>query len=129
MEKTRLSRGCSMRSERSLDTTVVRLSGELDLSCKDALWEGLGPMLDSEISSFILDLQDLKFIDSTGLGMLLSLNNLAESDGFDFTVLCGKGLVMRVLYETGLDRILPVVDPAGAVPATLRGGGQRLRSP
>ena len=118
MEKTRLSTHCSMRSERSLDTTVIRLSGEFDLSCEDALWEELGQVLDSEISTLVLDLQGLEFIDSTGLRMLLSLNNLAQSDGFDFTVFCGKGMVMRVLYETGLDGILPVVNPAGVVPAT-----------
>ena len=37
---------------------------------------------------------------------------------FDFTVLCGNGQVRRVLRESGLDGVLAVVDPSGAVPAS-----------
>ena len=118
MEDAHLGRLCQMQSRREFDTAVIRLSGEFDLSCEDTFFEELGRTLDSETSTLILDLQALEFIDSTGLRMLLSLDNLARSDGLDFTVFCGDGTVRRVLRETGLDGVLPLVDPSGLVPAT-----------
>jgi anti-sigma B factor antagonist len=118
VERADLSRLCKMWSERQLDTAVIHLSGEFDLSCTDAFFEELGRALDSETSALVLDLQALQFIDSTGLRMLLSLDSRAKSDGFDFTVRCRDGTVRRVLRETGLDGVLPVVDPSSRVPAT-----------
>jgi anti-anti-sigma factor len=106
-----------MWSDRSFDSIVIHLSGEFDLSCTEAFFEELGRTLDSETSTLILDLQALRFIDSTGLRMLLSLDELAKSDGLDFTVFCREGAVRRVLSQTGLDGVLPIVDPSGFVPA------------
>jgi anti-sigma B factor antagonist len=117
VEDAHLGRICQMEARRQLDTTVIRLSGEFDLSCEDAFFEELGRTLDSQTSTLILDLQALQFIDSTGLRMLLSLDNLARTDGLDFTVFCRDGTVRRVLRETGLDGVLPLVDPSGFVPA------------
>ena len=109
---------CRMRSERHLDTVMIHLYGEFDLECEEPFLEELGRTLDSDTSTLILDLQALEFMDSTGLRMLVSLDNLARSDGFDFTVFCGNGLVRRVLNQTGLDGVLSVVDRSGVVPAT-----------
>ena len=119
MNETRLGTRCRMQSERRLDTTMVRLSGEFDLGCENAFFEELGRALDSHASTLILDLRTLDFIDSTGLRMLVSLNRVADSDGFDFTVFCGKGMVGELLHRTGLDGVLSVVYPSGGVvPAT-----------
>jgi anti-sigma B factor antagonist len=113
-----LTEHCSMRAERHLSTCMIRLHGEFDLTCEERFQDELGATLDSEIERLVLDLRGLGFIDSTGLRMLVQLDNLAKQDGFDFAVLCGSGLVRRAPRETGLDGILPVVDPAGAVPAS-----------
>jgi anti-sigma B factor antagonist len=97
---------------------VVRLSprGELDMSSVPILEEQLRAALDGGGKRLVVDLRGLEFMDSTGLQVLVQLDELAKHDGFDFAVLCGDGLVRRVLRETGLDGILPVVDPAGVVP-------------
>ena len=36
--------------------------------------------------------------------------------GIEYTVICGEGAVRHILMETGLDGVLPVVSPHGAVP-------------
>jgi anti-anti-sigma factor len=107
---------CRMVTECGAGTAVIRLYGEFDLTCEKAFEEELRSLLDSETSSVIVDLQELDFIDSTGLGALLSLDNLARQDGFEFTVVYGNGEVRRVLRETGLDGVLPLVDRSGVVP-------------
>ena len=58
------------------------------------------------------------FMDSAGLMMLVTLSRTTSDDGLSFTVLCGEGHVRRVLRETGLDGVLRVIEPSGAVPAS-----------
>jgi anti-sigma B factor antagonist len=116
--KAPLSGVCSIETERHLGTSIVRLHGEFDLAAERRFREKLESALDPATATLVLDLRGLTFMDSTGLRMLVSLNNRAEGDGFDFAVLCDDGNVWNVLRETGLDAILPVVDPASAVPAS-----------
>jgi anti-anti-sigma factor len=118
-ETKRLSQLCSMRVERHFGIVLISLHGEFDSVCERRLSEELGRAVDEQTSGLVLDLQALKFIDSPGLRMLLALHETARDDGLDFTVLCdGSGGVRHVLRETGLDGVLPLVDDAGAVPAS-----------
>jgi anti-anti-sigma factor len=110
-----LAKYCSMRSERHLATTIVRLAGEFDLTCTELFEEELGRVMDRDTSIFILDLRGLEFIDSLGLATLVELDALARNDGVDFTILCGEGLVRQVLRETGLEGLLPIADPLGGL--------------
>jgi anti-anti-sigma factor len=115
----RLSQLCSMRVDRHFDTVLISLHGEFDWLCERPFSEELGGALDEQATALVLDLQALQFIDSPGLRMLLALDGTARDDGLDLTVLCdGRGGVRNVLRETGLDGLLPIVDDAGAVPAS-----------
>jgi anti-sigma B factor antagonist len=114
-----LGKLCSMRVEQDSGSSTIRLYGEFGLGCAEQFQDALGHALDSgEHEPLVLDLRGLTFIDSTGLRILVSVNGTARSDGFGFAVLCSDdGSIRRVLRETGLDGILPVIDPSGAVPA------------
>jgi anti-sigma B factor antagonist len=114
----RLAELCSMRVERRLGTVVIWLTGEFDDSCEERFHEELGGALDNETEMLVMDLRGLEFIDSTGLRVLVHLNNVAKQDDFDFAVLCGDGRVREVLRETGLDGVLPLLDAWGTVPAS-----------
>jgi anti-anti-sigma factor len=114
----RLAQLCSMRVEQQLNTVLIRLHGEFDLSCEEPFREELARALDEDTTSLVLDLCALTFMDSVGLRTLVTINRATSDDGLDFTVLCGEGHVRRVLRETGLDGVLPVVDPSGTVPAS-----------
>jgi anti-sigma B factor antagonist len=116
--RTQLSGVCWVETERHLDTSIVRLHGEFDLSAEERFRENLERVVHAATATLVLDLRGLTFMDSTGLRMLVSLNNRAELDGIDFAVLCDDGNVRNVLRETGLEGILPVVDPSDAIPAS-----------
>ena len=115
-EARRLGQLCSMRIERSDGTVVVRLHGEFDLACARRFEDELDGALDGEPEALVLDLRGLQFMDSTGLRLLVTLNRTTSDDGIEYTVLCADGPVRHVLQETGLDGVLPVVSPDGAVP-------------
>jgi anti-anti-sigma factor len=107
-----------MRSEQQLATTIVRLAGEFDLACEEPFQEEFGLVLDGNVETLVLDLRGLEFMDSTGLRILIQINALARSDGFNFSILCSVP-VRQVLKETGLDGVLPVIDAkTGVVPAS-----------
>ena len=114
---TSLSGVCSIEAEQHLDTSIVRLYGEFDLAAEKRFADELGALLHDGTATLVLDLRGLTFMDSTGLRMLVSAHKRSEEDGFDFAILCDDGSVRNVLRETGLDRVLPVVEPSGAVPA------------
>jgi anti-anti-sigma factor len=115
---TRLANYCSMRSERQFHTTIVSISGEFDLGCQERFQDELRHILEDETESLVLDLRGLRFIDSIGLQTLIRIDALARSGGFRFTILCGEGQVRAVLRETGLDGVLPLIDPFGVIPTS-----------
>jgi anti-anti-sigma factor len=78
----------------------------------------LASALEEETTALVVDLRELTFMDSVGLRMLVTLNMATSEDGLDYTVICGEGYVRQVLRETGLDGVLPVVDPYGSVHAS-----------
>ena len=107
-----------MRAERDLDAIILRLTGEFDLECEERFQAELQTALSDPAAMLVLDLRGLGFIDSTGLRVLVQIDGLAHSDGFEFVILSGDGHVGRVLRGTGLDRALSVVGRAGAVPTS-----------
>ena len=114
----RLAQLCSMRVEQHLDGVLIGLHGEFDLTCEEPFCEELARALEEETTTLVLDLRALTFMDSVGLRMLVTLNKATSEDGLDYTVICGEGYVRQLLRETGLDGVLPVVDPYGSVPAS-----------
>jgi anti-anti-sigma factor len=99
-----------------MDSLTLRLHGEFDLSCDETFQRELAGAIDDRVTELLVDLHGLSFIDSAGLNALLYLHARAERDGFDFVVLCGEGHVMRVLKLTGLDELLPAVNPSAVLP-------------
>ena len=105
-----------MRVEQQLGAVLIRLHGEFDLSCEEPFRQALACALDKDTTSLVLDLCALTFIDSAGLLMLVTLDAASREDGLDFTVLCDEGHVRQVLRAAGLDGVLRVLGPSGAVP-------------
>jgi anti-sigma B factor antagonist len=112
----RLTQFCSMRVEYQLDKVLIRMQGEFDLSCEEPFRAELAGALGEETTTLVLDLSGLTFIDSVGLGMLVKIQRETGEDGLGFSLHCAEGNVRSVLRQTGLDGVLPVVDPFGVVP-------------
>jgi anti-anti-sigma factor len=61
------------------DGPVIRLAGELDMSTVDVLRTTVQAELGEDIGRVTLDLSELAFCDSLGLGTLLVLSRTARS--------------------------------------------------
>jgi anti-sigma B factor antagonist len=88
------------------------LSGELDLATAPDVEARLLEIESREPAPqhLILDLRAVRFIDSTGLSLLVNAHNRAIAAGRRFTVVSGTGPPRRILETTGLVGRLEVVE-------------------
>jgi anti-sigma B factor antagonist len=82
---------------------VVRLGGELDLYNADAVRAALLAAVERSPQRLVVDLESVRFIDSTALGVLIEARSkLPDRHSF---VLAAPGLeTRRALEVSGLDR-------------------------
>jgi anti-sigma B factor antagonist len=85
----------------------VRLRGELDLAGAPRLTECLR-RLSERREQVLLDLDELTFIDMSGLRTLLAAAEDASRDGWALTVTRGSAPVRRLITLVRLDGQLPV---------------------
>ena len=87
------------------DVAVVSATGEIDVATAVPLREALADAEAKGATRIVLDLTDVGFLDSTGLGVLVgTLRRLREVDGELFLVVSNPH-VLRVLRVTNLDRV------------------------
>jgi anti-sigma B factor antagonist len=92
--------------ERHAGAVILHLRGELDLSTSEELTEALESARPTA-GVFVLDLAELRFIDSSGLHLLVGEFRRARADGHELVVAGATGEVRETLRITGLDVILP----------------------
>jgi anti-anti-sigma factor len=88
------------------DEVTVTLVGELDLSNVDTLKARLEPFLQLRPRLLIFDLSNLRFLDSSGIGLLLS----ATSQVGSVRLRQPSEIVRQVVTYTGLSGVL-LMDP------------------
>jgi anti-sigma B factor antagonist len=85
----------------------VHLGGELDLTAKPAVHSIVSRHLNDEtITGLVLDLADVTFIDSSGIGALIGCRNLAAVVGKPLRAVGAQGRVATVLDLTGVGALL-----------------------
>lgn len=93
------------------DSQHVRLVGELDMSSAGALEREMCVIEDrAESERLVVDLTDLRYVDSSGLDALLNIASRARARRFQLELTPGHAGLQRVFELTGLDRVLPFRD-------------------
>ena len=86
----------------------VNLSGEMDVSTANEVKESLIDLISKQSADIKLDMANLDYIDSTGLGVLIGvLKRLKENDK-DIYIINTKKNVRKIFNITGLDKIFKV---------------------
>lgn len=91
-------------------STVISVSGELDLASSPALQEELDRVATSDSQMLIIDLRELDFMDSTGLSVLVRAHQRIEEQGRQLAMVKGPQQVQRLLSLTGVADRLTLVD-------------------
>ncbi|MGH8980799.1 MAG: STAS domain-containing protein [Acidimicrobiales bacterium] len=89
----------------------VHLRGEIDLATAHQLRDAL---VQHAKSSLALDLSDVSFLDSSGIGVILSARERVVAEGRAFTIDDASESVRQVLAYSGLSWLL--IEPADSSP-------------
>ena len=89
---------------------VFALRGELDLASSPILEQELDRVRSEDVDLVIVDLRELRFMDSTGLHALVKANRRATEAGRRFAVIQGGAQIQRLLNLTGVGDVLNVAD-------------------
>ena len=88
--------------------TLCRPSGEIDAYTVGSFREALTNLAESD--RLLIDLSDVPFMDSAGLGALIGgIRKVREAEGA-VAVSCDRPALIRLLHTTGFDRIVPVTE-------------------
>jgi anti-sigma B factor antagonist len=103
-------------SRRELDpqTSVIAVSGDLDLSTAPRLKWMLLDSLEAGHSHLVVDLSLCTFMDSTALGVLIGVNRNLDV-GARLAIVCARANVLKIFELSGMDgafAILPTLDHA-----------------
>lgn len=87
------------------ESVVLKAQGDIDLDSSREFKEKINELLEAGSKLMVLDLAGVRFIDSSGLGVLVvSLKSAAEHDS-SIRLACAQPAVEKVLQLAGLDRI------------------------
>ena len=98
-----------IKTTKKLENIIAELYGEIDQSCtgyaKDLLQEEL---MARGAKNLIINLRNVTFMDSSGIGMILGRYKHLKSSGGKL-VLCGAGAdTRRILTVSGISGIIPI---------------------
>jgi anti-sigma B factor antagonist len=98
----------AIRSVVEGQTTTLHVTGEVDLATAEEIGQAATTALDAGATALVIDLHQVTFLDSTGLAVLVAVNNHATAGGARLTIRGPSPRVRKVLRITGLDEFLPV---------------------
>jgi anti-sigma B factor antagonist len=88
--------------------TVVAVHGEIDVATSPTLRERLIDLVSNGATRMVLDLEAVDFVDSTGLGTIVSVLKRARTHGGDLRLVCTEARIRRLFEITGLDKAVPL---------------------
>jgi anti-sigma B factor antagonist len=109
----------SVRDEGNV--TVVELEGDVDVSGAPMLRDLLAGLIVAPGARVLLDLSHVKFIDSSGVGILVTAHRKAAESGTAFGLASPSGTVARVFELTRTNRLLEIFPTVEEATSALRG--------
>jgi anti-sigma B factor antagonist len=82
------------------------LVGEIDIENAHQLKQQLEAAYAAHPTNIYLDLENLSYIDSTGLGVIIGMYSSIKPDGYKTVILNPKDNVRKLLRITSLDKVL-----------------------
>jgi anti-anti-sigma factor len=92
------------------DWTVVEVQGDADVATVWQLRDHVVDRIEERHRRFILDMLDLRFMDSTGLGVLVGLLKRIRLRNGELRLVIGNQRIRRLFTMTGLHAVFPIYD-------------------
>ncbi|WP_067730250.1 STAS domain-containing protein [Oceanobacillus damuensis] len=99
------------------EKSILNVSGEIDAYTAPKLKETLLPLTKEEEKTVEVNLENVNYMDSTGLGVFISALKSAKESNSKLTLVNLQDRVLRIFEITGLDDIIDIR-------AAIRGGNE-----
>jgi anti-sigma B factor antagonist len=87
---------------------AVEVVGEIDVYTSPKVKEIIGELIDKGNYQLVINLEDVRYIDSTGLGVLIgALKKVREKDG-SISLVCTNPQIKKIFNITGLVKIFGI---------------------
>ena len=100
---------------------VLVLGGDIDVATAFTVRDALDRVLAAGHRLIVLDLSDVRFIDSTGLGVMVGRLKAVRDLGGDLHLVCTSPRIIRVMSITGLDSVFVIHDSVNDAVGALSG--------
>lgn len=98
-------------------TAVLAVHGEVDVSTAPRLRQQLVELASAGNDRAVVDLEGVDFLDSTGLGVLVSGLKRFRTLGGDLLLVCTQQRILKVFEITGLTKVFAIHDSVDAAVA------------
>jgi len=103
-----------LRTETKEGRCTVYISGELDLEVASHMRAVMEPLVELSDRILTLNLQELQYIDSTGIGILISVLKARSARSGAFTVEAIPPHIRKLFDMTGITPFLNQTGPSAA---------------
>ncbi|MFD1335567.1 STAS domain-containing protein [Oceanobacillus iheyensis] len=98
----------SVSTEESNGQVVLKVAGEIDAYTAPKLKETLLPLVKDSSNNIQVDLEEVNYMDSTGLGVFVSALKSSKESKSNFELINVQDRVYRIFEITGLDEIIQI---------------------
>jgi anti-sigma B factor antagonist len=88
---------------------VATVTGEVDVYTSPQLKVRLLEAIDGGCTRLVILLDDVSFIDSSGLGVLVGALRRLKERGDELRLVCTRDQILKIFRITGLDKVFPIV--------------------
>ena len=92
--------------------TIVSVGGEIDVYTAPKLRDKISELVASGTYDIVVDMQQVEFLDSTGLGVLVGgLKKVRAHDG-SLRLVCNQDRLLKIFRITGLAKVFVIHETA-----------------
>jgi anti-sigma B factor antagonist len=92
---------------------IIDVSGEMDLYDSNRLKDLVMKMIEKKVERFIINVDHIKSIDSSGIGALIFISSTLKKMNFRFAIANVRGPVKQVIEKIKLSGYFPLYEDIG----------------
>ncbi|MEY2425189.1 MAG: anti-sigma factor antagonist [Actinomycetota bacterium] len=93
---------------------VVAVRGEVDALTSPQLRRSIEELVSDGQAQLVLDLREVKFLDSSALSVLVSGRKQVQAEGGDLTLVCTEPRILQLFQITNLEDVFTIHDSVEA---------------
>jgi anti-sigma B factor antagonist len=83
---------------------IIRIQGEIDIYTCPQLNKTLSEVIEDGNNNFILNLENIQYIDSTGLGTIAHSARTVNKNSGTVHIVCNKPQILKIFEISGLNK-------------------------